>query len=196
MSSPNRNILSDIFCIGVFFLCHLPVCLYCFPSPESLLIPFLTLYPFPPLALYQNCSFHCQASTCCQQAVHKLPGHGSCHGLSGGTVASLHYRETVKIIQFLSGNDQLGRIHVNRIVPFSVDLDLAGWRKVCSLDIIGVIHLRHNLNGIQRGIIDSHTHLCPLKKDSLRHMYTAFRREDRTAWSPDPPDNFWVFLLA
>lgn len=25
MSSPNRNILSDIFCIGVFFLCHLPV---------------------------------------------------------------------------------------------------------------------------------------------------------------------------
>ena len=87
-----------------------------------------------------------------------------CHGLSGGTVASLHYREPVKIIQFLSGNDQLGRIHVNRIVPFSVDLHLAGRRKVCSLDIIGVIRLRHNLNGIQRGIIDSHTHLCPLKR--------------------------------
>ena len=27
-----------------------------------------------------------------------------------------------------------------------------------------MIRLRHNLNGIQRGIIDSHTHLCPLKR--------------------------------
>ena len=27
-----------------------------------------------------------------------------------------------------------------------------------------MIRLRHNLNGIQCGIIDSHTHLCPLKR--------------------------------
>ena len=131
MSSPNRNILSDIFCIG---------CVFC---AAFFAVKF-------PLTVREQCI---------NSTVMALG-----HGLSGGTVASLHYRNPVKIIQFFSGNDQLGRIHVNRIVPFSVDLHLAGRRKVGSLNIIGMVRLRHNLNGIQCGIIDSHTHLGTLKR--------------------------------
>ena len=152
MSSPNRNILSDIFCIGVSFLCHLLVVCTVFFTGIFCGFRFWRCIRFLHWPCIRTALFTVKLPLAVREQRIDRPVMALCHGLSCGTVASLHYREPVKIIQFLSGNDQLGRIHVNRIVPFSVDLHLAGRRKVCSLDIIGVIRRRRNLNGSQRRV--------------------------------------------